>query len=149
MGDNYWIDPVNLSPQELVETLQRIDQEGYEVIVVTEGGFPMGPFRMAFRIDEEPNMYYISQKDLALEYDPLQFLHWVRQYSGEIINWTHHGRVPWWKIFQMLEAKLEDSYYYETTMFYIPSSISHDCWSLFLQFWREGFGSPPLDVAWS
>ncbi|AII22583.1 E4.1 [Lizard adenovirus 2] len=147
--DTFGLDIVNMSTDEIAAILKKIDRFGYELISINYDAFPFGPFRMSFSLGSDTVMYYVSQKDLALEWDPIQYLNWIREASDLNVNWVSCERVPWWKIFPMLEERKDSLWTCENSVFFIPPSRSHPSWEYFNYFWSQCHSDAPLDIGWS
>lgn len=145
---------------ELKLILASIDKDGYQVVAMVDQGLAFAPFRMCFAFNNDPIMYGVVQTDLALEFDINHYMGWLQSQLPVHREWIANAGVTWSKLYQMIELKLhyeqeidednadEDD---ETVVYLysVPSNRTHQCWTLFNQYWERFFPQSPVDLAWS
>lgn len=150
------LDSVEMSLFELKALLESTDREGFEVVVMTDRGLPMGPFRYCFQFPGDQHLYCVVQKDLALQFDVMQFLNWLQRVIVEDFSWLCHQKVKWGDVFSCLQRKISDYTHGEVdefannvTVYYVPADPSHGSWSFFTAFWSKYFARYPIDLGWN
>lgn len=146
--------------RELKLMLASIDTAGYSVVAMLDQGLAFAPFRLCFCFNNDPIMYCVYQRDLALEFSVRHFMGWLQTQLPQGREWVAHVDVSWVKLMQMIDMRIqyEDGIDPETSseddhttvfVYSVSSDRTHQCWTLFNQYWNTFFPNSPIDPAWS